>query len=211
MSKQIEIEEWDVDVVSEQESQRLSIDHIRRMYNNLWNRISFVESRVDASDKLREQVVWQEFEATAPKQTGLIATTDARLPTRYDEKSFPFISLPLVEGLFFLRRAYRRVASYIVSPDPSIEGTRKATREAVEERNLLNIIRLQREIHKVQRALSESIRKNHVMMCKWVGYQSNGDIILAHALKSHFEKAGYTGVSVSISSGSVWLHINLDQ
>lgn len=196
-----------------------SITQLRRAYADLWNRISFVEARVDESEKWlnvrKKQEQEKEMAAFTQQYVDGMAlqpsqSEDRKLPVRYSDKAFPFISLPLFKGLLMLRRAYRRVASYIVSPDPSVDGTRKAIREANEERNVLNIIRLQREIHKVQRALSKAIRNNHETMVMSIGYYTNDVMIIAYALKKHFEEVGYKDVKVTTNRDAVFLHIDIE-
>lgn len=193
------------------------VKSLRTAYSNLWNRVGFVEARVS---HLEESVKRIDLEAARKreedffqKNTGLMLAQPKQgvtLPEKYHEKAFPYISLPLAKAAFWARRSLRKIASYFVSPDPSVEGSRKAIWEADEERNFVNILRLQRHIHRTQEEISKAIRRNQEFLISIVGSYTNDNLVIAYALKNHFCEVGYSDIKITTDVSSIYLHLRIE-
>lgn len=181
---------------------------LRRAFRDLWNRVTFTEQRVTAQEQKQLERQW-----FIPFQEGELVPLEQdlkKLPIRYSDKSFPYISLPLVKAVFLLRKAYRKISSYVVTPEVTVEGTRKAIAEADEERQLINVLKIQRRIHKVQRALMQAIRNNFDNMIEDIGNFTNDNVVIAHTLKAHFEQVGYSNVKITTNQDRIYLMIDIE-
>lgn len=195
-------------LVPKEEQLEKQLVQLRRAFRDLWNRVTFTEKRISAQEQKQLEQMWfipQQNDELVPAPSDL-----NKLPVRYSDKSFPYISLPLVKAMFFARKVFRRASSYVLMPEVSVEGTRKAIAEADEERQLINVLKIQRRIHKVQRALMQAIRKNFDSMIEDIGSFTNDNVVIAHVLKSHFEEVGYNSVKITTNSDRIYLMIEIE-
>lgn len=133
-----------------------------------------------------------------------------KLPVRYSDKSFWYLSLPLAHTTMFFKRISRWVSSFIVMPDASVESTRLALEEAHQERELLNIIRIQQKVEKIKRAVSNAIRQNKDSLIKEIGKETAENVVASQVLKQHFQDTGMCSKAVVTSgSGKLWLHLEM--
>ena len=199
-------------VVSTKEKQlEEQLVQLRRALRDLWNRVSFTEQRLTAQEEKRVEQWFAPLESEEQKKELVPEEHDLKkLPIRYSDKSFPYISLPLIKAIFFFRKIYRKASSYVIMPEVTIEGTRKAIAEANDERQLINVLKIQRRIHQVQRSLMQAIRKNFDSMIEDIGDFTNDNVIIAHTLKSHFEKVGYSDVRITTNQDRIYLMIDIE-
>jgi len=132
-----------------------------------------------------------------------------KLPVRYDDKNFWYLSLPLAHtGLFFKRMA-RLVSSYFIT-SADIDSTREVLREAHNERELLNIIRAQRAISQVERVVGSCIRKNRDNAVYRVGSNTSENEVVAYMLERHFSDTGFCSRAVITTDPyNIYLHLDI--
>jgi hypothetical protein len=180
---------------------------------DLFNRLGFTEKRVDISfdffqKKQKEELLNINID-TDSEHKGLVPCDVAKIPKDYNEKTFPYVTLPMLHTAFFFKGLVRRALSYILPTDTSREGTRAILAEAERERQLINIVRLQRQITIFQRMLVKSVRKNRDILIGEVGKYTTENMIIAYALKDHFTEVGYSNVTVTSSEDSIYLQIDI--
>ena len=132
-----------------------------------------------------------------------------KLPVHYNEKTFPLFSLPILHIKLFFREMLRKTANLVVTPDASLDSTAGALYEAHQERKLIIIMRIQRLVGKIQKALAKAIRKNRDSFIYEVGNENNENVLLATGLKKYFEHL-YSKVAISVNNRKVFLHIEID-
>jgi len=193
------------------------LNQLRRAYSDLWYRVSATEQRItvqekQAEKKVEDEKLWFDIPAQYVSSQELVPMGQEgnKLPVRYSDKSFPYVSLPLVSMMFYFRKVYRRLSSYVLTTEATVEGTRKAIAEANEERELLTIIKIQRRINKIQRALMAAIRKNFDSMIEEIGDYTNDNVVIAHVLKQHFEDVGYKSVKVTTNQNKIYFMIDIE-
>lgn len=173
-----------------------------------WN-ASYAEQGLLA---LQEKERNKEAELAAKYGADLVPSTDItnKLPERYSDKNFWWMSLPLTHTTIFLKRVGSWLSSFVISPDASVEATRRALEEAHRERDLLNIIRVQRKVDKIKRSIQNSIRKNKNSITKRVGRYTPENEVAAMLLQQHFFETGLCDrIGVTTDNEKIYIHIDI--
>jgi len=162
----------------------------------------YVSNHLDQRLKLREGGFGTEM-TVYPEDAG-------KVPERYSDKKFWYMSLPVTHASLFFKRIMRWASSYVVTPDASVESTRMALSEAHRDRELLNIIRIQRKVDKVKRAVENAIRKNRNEIVEVVGGLKPENEVAAQVLQQHFIETGLCSkVIITTDYEKIYLHIDI--
>lgn len=142
------------------------------------------------------------------EQNSLVPSDDSLcFDIPYDEqKRIPFWTLPILKTILFFKDKARNFACFI-SPHHSPSDTVFLIRQAAAERNIINNIKLQRHITKLNEVIVKAIRDNKEDVIYYVGSYSSNNIILANSLVRHLYKSGLKCAEQTINQieGSIWI------
>lgn len=208
------------DVVEQQQAQ---IELLSKAILDLREKVSYNESEVEHVKETAQQVsewielVEEEEENQQAKKeatfgTELVPTVQDvnKVPVSYSDKSFWYLSLPLAHMGVMVKRFTRALAGLVVTPSASVESTRLALEEAHRDRELLNIIRIQRKVEKIKKRISNAIRKNKDSLVIKVGENIPENLVASQVLQDHFIATGLCSKVVNTTDNQViWLHVDL--
>lgn len=153
----------------------------------------------------------EEYEEQKRNVMMIANPSEAKLQVNYSTKSFPYFSLPLIRATMWIKEATHYVMSYVMPTDISVDGTREALYFANNEREMLNVLKTQRQIVKMQREIYKAVKKNLDFVDYKVGAWTSESEVIAHVLKKHFAAAGHeASIKKDSTYTNIYVHVRIN-
>lgn len=132
---------------------------------------------------------------------------DRKLPVHVSDKSFPFFSYKLYKVFVTIKNLFLSFKD-VVSPDVSEQSTTLLLESAHGQREVMNVMRIQKLVRKLTKEVMKAIRNNQDIYYAEVGDYTTDCQVLAEAAKRHFSNIGYPS-DITASHDKVYITIHI--
>jgi len=120
-----------------------------------------------------------------------------KLPEHTHDKIFPRVSLPIYLFYLQVKKSALAIKDFIFGSDTSSEAVIRTIMQAHEERDTLNVMRIQRVLAHFKSGIASAIRSNQDFFVAKVGSSTTENIVVAAAIKKYFIDIGYEAAIIN--------------
>ena len=144
-----------------------------------------------------------------PKSPQTLELINFQENTDLTRKTFPDYQLGLIRFKFIVRDWISKTANWLLSREFSAAEVQRAILRANEERQLLNTLKVQRLVLKIQRLTTKCIKRNQSSVILCLGDDSPENKILLEAAQRFYHELGLSESAIIVADGKLFFQLDL--